>query len=81
MATQEWSRIRDDVLSLCHIEACDRQRQALLDRVGVHQSNSGAKPPGTAALAARDRAETHLQRETSRRKRIFAAMMEQAKRG
>ena len=80
MATRGW-RIPDDVLSLCHIEACDRQRQALLDRFGVHQSNYGANPPGPVDLAARDRAEARLLRETRRRKRIFEAMMERARHG
>ena len=75
MATQG-SRILDDVLSLCHLEACDRQWQALLDRFGVHLSNYGANPP--VDLAARDRAEARLLRETRRRKRICEAMMERA---
>jgi hypothetical protein len=75
------SRILDDVLSLCHIEACDRQRQALLDRFGVHLSNYGANPPGPVDLSARDRAEARLQWETRRRERICEAMTERAQNG
>jgi len=70
--------ILDDVLSLCHLEACDRQWLALLDRFRVHLSNCGANSPGPVDFAARDRAEARLLRETRRRERICEAMMERA---
>ena len=64
--------IGDDILSFCHLEACERQRLALLDLLEL------SNPRRPLDLEALDRAEARVLFETRRRKRIYQAMMERA---
>ena len=64
--------IGDDILSLCHLEACERQRLALLDLLEL------SNPRRPLDLEALDRAEARVLFETRRRKRIYQAMIERA---